>query len=71
MTSLQTIILDVEKYSIKDVVKAAEDSLLPCSCGDDAEVIEIRVAEKVDPIRLVCQRCGKDAPGSRQGPPMV
>ena len=59
MAHLNEVIRDVERYSIEDVVAAAEKSLEPCDC-EDPDVIEVRVVERVSPVRTFCALCGRD-----------
>lgn len=58
MTSLQTVIRDVERFSISDVVRYAELSLLPCDCADP-DTLEFRVIEQYEPIKTECMKCGR------------
>jgi hypothetical protein len=59
MPHLTEVINDVERYSIADVVAAAERSLLPCDC-ENPDVVELCVAERAEPIRRYCSSCGRD-----------
>jgi len=59
MAHLDEVIRDVERYSIEDVIAAAEKSLEPCDCKDP-DVIELKVIEQVAPVRTFCTLCGRD-----------
>jgi hypothetical protein len=56
---LSEVINNVERYSIEDVVHAAEQSLLPCDC-EDPDFIELRTLDRVDPVRVWCSTCGRE-----------
>ena len=59
MPHLSEVIRNVEKYSIEDVVRAAEKSLEPCDC-EDPDVVEVHVMDQVEPIKRFCALCYRD-----------